>query len=101
MMFSLNKRNQQKIYSEILFVKFWITLKLLENLTQDFGIIYYTYTTKLNFIHVPSPLLVSFSRFSFYRIPLPSCSYNSSDHLMVMEKLGENLECVKLPLVFG
>jgi hypothetical protein len=61
MMFSLNKWNQRKIYSEILVVKFWIILKLMEILTQDFGIIYGTYKTELNFIHVPSPSLVSFS----------------------------------------
>jgi hypothetical protein len=46
---------------DILVVKLWISLKLIEILTQDFGIVYGTYMTELDFIHVPSPSLVSFS----------------------------------------
>jgi hypothetical protein len=65
MMLSLYKWNQREIYLEILVVKFWIILKLMEILTQDFGIIYGTYMTEHNFILVPSPSLVSFSWFSF------------------------------------
>jgi hypothetical protein len=61
MMLSLYKWNQREIYLEILVVKFWIILKLMEILTQDFGIIYGTYMTEHNFILVPSPSLVSFS----------------------------------------
>jgi hypothetical protein len=55
------------MYLDILVVKLWISLKLIEILTQDFGIVYGTYMTELDFIHVPSPSLVSFSWFSFLR----------------------------------
>jgi hypothetical protein len=105
MMMALNKWNQQKIYSEILVAKFYITLKLMEILFRYFGIIYGTYLimAELNFIQCVKPkLLVLLLILMIFFIILIHCILalnSSSNYLMVMEKLEENLECVTLSLI--